>query len=199
MLTMALGFILGFVGYLPPGNINLAVLQLALKSSKSRLWGFIVFATFMEFLYCLGCLTGLDLLMQQPHLVIVLQWLAVFIFALLGLLSFFHDEDAVNIQALSGFGRGIFAAVINPLQVPFWLVWGVYLNDKLRGGFLSITIFAVVTSLGTTCILWGYAVGGKKLVENMKLERKMIDRIIGLLLMGLAVLQLFKLLHKHHH
>jgi threonine/homoserine/homoserine lactone efflux protein len=199
MLTMALGFILGFVGYLPPGNINLAVVRLAISHTRGRLWGFIAFATIMEFLYCLGCLTGLDLLMQQPNLVIVLQWLAVFIFAGLGLLSIFHDEDAVKIPALSGFGRGIFAAVINPLQVPFWLVWGVYLNDKLKGGFLSITIFAFITSIGTTCILWIYAVGGKKLIENMKLERKIIDRIIGLLLIGLAVLQLLKLFHGHRH
>ena len=197
MLTMALGFILGFIGYLPPGNINLTVVQLAISHSKKRVWTFIVFATVMEFLYCLGCLTGLDLLMQQPGLVIVLQWLAVFIFLALGLLSFFHNEEAVKIPALSGFGRGVFAAIINPLQVPFWLVWGVYLNDKLKGGYLAIAIFSAITAMGTTCILWIYAVGGKKLVENMKLERKILDRIIGVLLIGLAVLQLFKLLHKH--
>ena len=196
MLTMALGFILGFVGYLPPGNINLTVVQLALSHTQKRLWAFILFATVMEFLYCLGCLTGLDLLMQQPHLVSILQWLAVFIFAILGLLSFFHNENAVKTPVLSGFGRGIFAAFINPLQIPFWLVWGVYLNDKLRGGFLSIAVFSAITASGTTCILWLYAVGGKKLIEHLKLERKLLDRIIGLILIGLAVLQLFKLLHK---
>ncbi len=197
MLTMALGFILGFVGYLPPGNINLTVVQLAISHTKGKLWAFILLATVMEFLYCLGCITGLDLLMQQPNLVVVLQWSAVVIFTALGLLSFFHNEDAVKIPALSGFGRGVFATIINPLQVPFWLVWGVYLSDKLKDGFLAITIFAIITSIGTACILWIYAVGGKKLVENMKLERKILDRIIGVLLMGLAVLQLFKLLHHH--
>jgi hypothetical protein len=39
-------------------------------------------------------------------------------------------------------------------------------------------------------------VGGKRLIEKMKLERKLLDRIIGLLLMGLALWQLFKLLHE---
>ena len=194
MLTLALGFILGFVGYLPPGNINLTVVQLAICHTKSKLWSFILLATVMEFLYCLACITCLDVLMQQPNLVVVLQWCAVVIFTALGLLSFFHNEDAVKTPVLSGFGRGVFATIINPLQIPFWLVWGVYLNDKLKGGFLAITIFAIVTSIGTTCILWIYAVGGKKLVENMKLERKILDRIIGAILIGLAVLQLFKLL-----
>ena len=198
MLAAAFGFMLGFMGYLPPGNINLTVVQLALHDSKNRLWAFIIFATVMEFLYCLGCLTGLDLLLRQPHLLIVLQWAAVFLFALLGLLSFFHNEDTSKIQALSGFGRGVVTAALNPLQVPFWLIWGVYLTENkwIDGNLLSTIIFALVTSIGTTCILWIYAVGGKKLVETMKLERKLLERMIGILFIVLAFWQLFKLLHK---
>jgi len=197
MLTLAIGFGLGFIGYLPPGNINLTVVQLALHDTKSRLRSFILIATIMEFLYCLGCLVGLDLLMQQPVLVIVLQWLAVVIFTLLGLLSFFHDENAVKVQSISGFRRGLIAVFINPLQIPFWLVWGVYLSDKLKGAVLWTALFAIITALGTTLILWVYAIGGKKLIEFLKLERKLMDRVIGLVLLTLAVFQLLKLLHGH--
>jgi threonine/homoserine/homoserine lactone efflux protein len=197
MIALAFGFILGFMGYVPPGNINMTVVRLALNDSQSRLRFFILFAVVMEFLYCLGCLTGLDLLLQQEHLLVALKWASVFIFALLGLLSFFHDEDTSRIQALSGFGRGIFATVINPLQIPFWLIWGVYLTENkwLKGDLASIALFSAITSVGTLCVLWLYAVGGKRLVEQMKLERKLLDRIIGVLLMSLAIWQLFKLLH----
>ncbi len=196
--TIAFGFVLGFIGYLPPGNINLTVVQLALGSTRKHIWYFILFAALMEFFYCVGCLMGLDLLMRQPQLVIVLQWLAVFIFILLGLLSFFHKEDAGTgkVQTFSGYSRGLFAAFINPLQIPFWLVWGVYLNDLLKGGVLITVIFAFVTSCGTALILWLYAVGGKKLVEKMKLERKFLNRVIGIILISLGLLQLLKLLHK---
>ena len=198
MIALAFGFMLGFMGYLPPGNINLTVVRLALSGARNKLWVFILFATLMEFLYCLGCLTGLDLLLHQAHLVMVMKWISVFVFALLGLLSFFHNEDTLKVQALSGFGRGIFAAIVNPLQIPFRLVWGVYLTENkwIKGDLTSTAFFALVTSIGTTCILWLYAVGGKRLIEKMKLERKLLDRIIGLLLMGLALWQLFKLLHE---
>ncbi len=197
MIALAFGFMLGFMGYLPPGNINLSVIQLALDEHKERLWLFILLATVMEFIYCLACLTGLDMLLHQPQLVIVLKWISVFIFATLGLLSFFHNEENIKVQAFSGFGKGVFTAIINPLQIPFWLVWGVYLTENkwINGNLSFTTIFALVTSLGTVCILWMYAVGGKKLVETMKLERKLLDRIIGLLLISLAFWQLFKLLH----
>jgi len=197
VMTLALGFALGFMGYLPPGNINMAVVQLALKGEQTRLRLFLVFASIMEFLYCFGCLWSLGLLMRQPHLVLVMQWTAVFVFALLGVLSFFHDENPAKIQVLSGFGRGLFAIIINPLQIPFWLVWGVYLSDRLNGDFFTVIIFALVTSLGTATLLWLYAVGGKKMIELLKLERRLIDRAIGVVLMALAVWQLFKILHKH--
>jgi threonine/homoserine/homoserine lactone efflux protein len=197
MIIIAFGFILGFVGYLPPGNINLTVVQLAINKTVNRLWAFILLASVMEFLYCLGCLTGLDLLMRQPHLVSVMQWLGVVVFAMLGLLSFFHNEDASKTPTVSGFSRGILAITINPFQIPFWLVWGVYLNDKLKGSFLTTVLFAFITAAGTSCVLWLYAIGGRKLVETLKLERKLLDRIVGSILILLAVLQLFKLLHKH--
>jgi threonine/homoserine/homoserine lactone efflux protein len=201
MIALAFGFILGFMGYVPPGNINMTVVLLALNDRQNRLRFFILFAVVMEFLYCLGCLTGLDLLLHQGHLVIVLKWISVVIFALLGLLSFFHNEDTSKIQALSGFGRGVFATVINPLQIPFWLIWGVYLTENkwLRTDIASTALFSAVTSVGTLCILWLYAVGGKRLVEQMKLERKLLDRLIGILLISLAVWQLFKLLHELKH
>jgi threonine/homoserine/homoserine lactone efflux protein len=197
MMILAFGFVLGFMGYLPPGNINLTVVQLAINKTVNRLWAFILFASVMEFSYCLGCLTGLGLLMRQPHLISIMQWLGVVVFALLGLLSFFHHEDTSKMRTVSGFSRGIFAITVNPFQIPFWLVWGVYLNDKLKGDFLTTVFFAIITSVGTSCVLWLYAIGGRKLVETMKLERKLLDRMVGSILMLLAVLQLIKLLHKH--
>ena len=129
-MVFAIGFLLGFAGYIPMGNINLTVVQLSLSESVKKVWGFILFATIMEFVYCIGCLEGMEALLQRPHWVIILKWAAVFIFFILGLLSFFHHEDGENKPAVSGFKRGIFAATINPLQIPFWLVWGVYLTQN---------------------------------------------------------------------
>lgn len=192
------GFILGFLGYLPLGNINLTVVRLSMDNQPKRLWTYILFASFMEFVYCVGCLEGMTFLLAKPQWVTILEWTAVGIFILLGLLSFFHSEENGKANNLGGFGRGVFAAAVNPLQIPFWLVWGVYMtqNKWLSPDIASITFFAFVTTLGTVTILWLYASGGKRVVEKLKLERRFLDKIIGVLLIGLALWQLFKLLWK---
>ncbi len=84
-LGLAFGFVLGFVGYLPLGNINLTVVQMSVSHSKKNWQMFILFAALMEFIYCFGCLYGMDQLLQQQQLMVYLGWSAVVIFLLLGL------------------------------------------------------------------------------------------------------------------
>ena len=191
-----LGFALGFGGYVLLGNINLTVVQLSVENIPKRLWSYISLVAFMEFAYCTACLTGMEALLRRPEWVTRLEWLAVFVFLLLGLLSFFHREEPIKISPFSGLGRGIFAALVNPLQVPFWLGWGVYMSDNnwMKNDLLSIASFAAVTSVGTIAILWLYAIAGKKIVEKLKLERVVLDKLIGILLMALACWELYKLL-----
>lgn len=190
-----LGFLIGFIGYLPPGNINLTAVQLGLSESGRRLWAFIWFAALMEFIYCYGCIWGINLLLQKPDWVRILEWSAVFIFAALGIVSLMPSGSKVA-NNFSGVRRGIIVAVLNPLQIPFWLVWGVYItqNNWIDGSELSIALFSLITSLGTVAVLYMYAVLGKKLVERLNINRDILNRTIGGLLITLAILQAAKLL-----
>jgi hypothetical protein len=139
----------------------------------------------------------MNLLLAQPQWVVILKWASVFIFFGLGILTFLHNENDTGGASDAGLSRGVFAVFINPLQIPFWLVWGVYLtqNKWLSSALSVIMLFALVTSLGTVTILWLYAVGGKKLVEKLKVERKLLDRIIGVLLISLSFIELYKILY----
>lgn len=189
------GFLIGFIGYLPPGNINLTAVQLGLDNHHRRLWAFIWFAAFMEFVYCYGCIWGISFLLQKPEWVNVLEWMAVGIFAALGLLSLLPAGSKVS-SSFSGIRRGVIVAVLNPLQIPFWLVWGVYItqNKWIDGSEFSIALFSIITSLGTVAVLWLYAVLGKQLVARLNLNRAVLNRTIGVLLLTLAVVQAVKLL-----
>ena len=55
-MLFLIAFALGFVGYLPLGNINLTVVQLTIEEEKNKWRGFILFAALMEFIYCFGCI-----------------------------------------------------------------------------------------------------------------------------------------------
>lgn len=192
---IAIGFILGFIGYLPLGNINLTVVQLSVGDNKKKVWLFILFAALMEFVYCFACLSGMQALLQQTQLVVVLNWMAVFIFALLGILSLLPSKNQTQEAANTNSARrGVLVAIFNPLQVPFWMVWGVYVmeNGWVKREWSSIALFSLLCAFGTIAVLWFYAVAGKKLVERLKVSRNALNRFIGILLLLLAVLQTIK-------
>jgi threonine/homoserine/homoserine lactone efflux protein len=194
---IAIGFILGFVGYLPLGNINLSVVQMSVGGETRKWQLFILFAAIMEFIYCFGCLYGMDRLLQQPKLIIFLNWSAVAIFLLLGLYTFLHTFRPQKTSNSSGLRRGVMVAIFNPLQIPFWLIWGVYVfqNGWVKSEAFSIAFFSLLCSLGTIAVLWLYAVAGKKLVEKLNVNRNILNRFIGSLLIVLALFQTIKLLN----
>ena len=195
-MLFLIAFALGFVGYLPLGNINLTVVQMSVSEEKRSWQAFILFAALMEFIYCFACLYGMQMLLKQPQLISALSWSAVVIFFALGLFSFLHKPDSTH---SSGVKRGVVIAVFNPLQVPFWLVWGVYVmeNGWVKSEALSIALFSFICSLGTIAVLYMYAVAGKKVVEKLNVNKTLLNRFIGSLLILLAIYQAVKLLTHH--
>ncbi len=195
-MLFLIAFSLGFVGYLPLGNINLTVVQMSVSEEKRKWQAFILFTAIMEFIYCFGCLYGMQMLLKQPQLVNALSWSAVAIFFALGLFSILHKPDSAN---SSGVKRGILIAVFNPLQVPFWLVWGVYVmqNGWVKSEALSIALFSFVCSVGTIAVLYMYAIAGKKVVAKLNVNKTLLSRFIGSLLIILAIYQAMKLLTHH--
>ncbi len=194
-MMLLVAFALGFVGYMPLGNINLTVVQLTINDTRRRWLTFIAFAAFMEFVYCFACLMTLNFLLQQDALVKFLSWLGVLLFVILGVLALLYKETDSPIKT-NDFKRGVLIALFNPLQIPFWLVWGVYLmrNHILIPETWLIAVFSLVCTIGTVLILYLYAIAGKKIVEKLRVNRIWMNRFIGVLLIVLAILQTVKLL-----
>ena len=192
-MLFIVAFALGFVGYLPLGNINLTVVQMSVGEEKRKWQAFILFAAIMEFIYCFGCISGMLRLLAQPQLVIYLSWSSVAIFFLLGVFSFLHTQGST---LSSGVKRGILIAVFNPLQVPFWMVWGVYVmqNGWVKSELGSIALFSLICAIGTVAVLYMYAVAGKKIVEKLNVNQTLLNRFIGSFLIFLAIYQAVKLL-----
>lgn len=193
MTMIAIAFLLGFAGYLPLGNINTTVVQLKVTYSNNNWQRFIWFAAFMEFVYCFFSLLGINMLLKQTQLIIWLNWSAVIVFVALGVLSFYHSTSQIN-NANTGIKRGILIAIFNPLQIPFWMVWGVYVmqNGWLQQSWQPVFLFSVICSIGTVCILYLYAIAGTKMIEKLNLSGPALNRLIGVLFIGIAAYQLAK-------
>lgn len=197
-MLFLIAFVLGFIGYLPPGNINLTVVQLSVGEEKRRWQAFIALAAIMEFVYCFGSLSGIQVLRKDLQLIAALNWSSVVIFFVLGLVSILHKEKEESRKTLfsSGIKRGVLVAIFNPLQIPFWLIWGAYVmeNGWVKSTSTSIALFSGVCSVGTIAVLYMYAVAGKKVVEKLNVNKNRLNTIIGVLLILLAALQVGKLL-----
>lgn len=191
-----IGFLLGFIGYLPPGNINLTVVQVALSSKRQTLWSFIFFVAFMELVYCFACLMGLNYLLKETGLLRTLSWISVGLFLTLAGWILLQREKPEGDRGLNhSLLRGVLIAVFNPLQVPFWLAWGVYLlkNGWVENSTATLVVFSLLSALGTVVILWMYASAGMQLVERLNLRQLWLNRFIAGLLLLLALYQALKL------
>ncbi len=191
-----IGFLLGFIGYLPPGNINLTVVQVALSSKRQTLWSFIFFVAFMELVYCFACLMGLNYLLKETGLLRTLSWISVGLFLTLACWILLQREKSEGDRGLNhSLLRGVLIAVFNPLQVPFWLAWGVYLlkNGWVENSTATLVVFSLLSALGTVVILWMYASAGMQLVERLNLRQLWLNRFIAGLLLLLALYQALKL------
>ena len=113
--------------------------------------------------------------------------------AALGLLSFYYSTSHIN-NANTGIKRGILIAIFNPLQIPFWMVWGVYVmqNGWLQQSWQPVFLFSAICSIGTVCILYLYAIAGTKMIEKLNLSGAVLNRLIGALFIGIAAYQLTK-------
>jgi threonine/homoserine/homoserine lactone efflux protein len=192
-----IGFIIGFLGYLPPGNINLTVVQISISRSKGySLWYYVLFAAVMEFVYCFGSLVGLKFLEEQSGWILVMKWSSVVVFMVLGMMSFLARVKDPEKRS-TGIRRGIIIAILNPLQIPFWLIWGVYVmqNHWVQPDYLSIIFFSLITASGAFTVLWLYSIAGRKMEAMLNANQKLLNIIIGCIFISLAVLELIKLVH----
>src|SRR5665213_2532322 len=110
-----IGFLIGFMGYLPPGNINLTVVQMSIGRPKVHVWYFLLLAAFMEFVYCFGSMVGMKFLLAQPNLITSLRWSSVVVFAILGTLTFFHKAKEPGKRSFGSLRKGIIIAILNPM------------------------------------------------------------------------------------
>lgn len=197
--AIVIGLAIGFIGYLPLGNINLTVVQMALNRPIAHVIRFIILVAFFEFVYCYLCMKGMSWLVTQQDLILFLKWATVVVFSLLGVLALYQGFKQRNGHLVSTehvMRKGILIAILNPFQIPFWIVWGLYLlqDNLINKNEPYLFIFALFTSFGTIAVLTLYGYLGKYLVERLKINQSALNLFIGVLLIVLAIIQAVKLL-----
>ncbi|MBP6623856.1 MAG: LysE family transporter [Chitinophagaceae bacterium] len=200
ILQFVIGVLVGIYGYLLPSYINLAVLQLATRNHSRSVWRIISIISIIEIPYCFFCMKGMKWFMSEHTIQLIVQWVIVLALLLLAFLSLRDagsppkSNKANAALADTKEKKLLLVAIFNPFQLSAWAIWGSYFIEKdwFTWNNQSIFLFSVGASLGVLIILWIYAILGRKLVDYLSLNRKVIDYSMCGILFILAIIQIFR-------
>ncbi len=199
MELLFIAFVFSFVGSIPPGTINLSVMQLSLKGRKSAAFRFALAAALVEYPYAYIALKFEGFLSDASLIQKNFEILGVVVMITLGLLSLWNNwkPGARPIGFMdSGFRRGVIISLLNPLAIPFWIGVTAYL--RFQGWInlqseLDLHYYVAGVSIGTFSLLAVVAIFSSRFGE--KFSRSRIVRFLpSMAFLGLGLYGLVKLI-----
>ncbi len=162
MLTLfSIAFIFSFLGAIPPGAINLSVIQLAIEKRKIAALRFTFAAALVEFPYVLIAVKFENWITSSPVIIQNLKLISasvMLILAAINFISYFKNSPTSKASGSlkSGFRKGVIISILNPLVIPFWVGITAYLKFQQwieLNNLTEILIYAVGVSTGTFALL----------------------------------------------
>jgi threonine/homoserine/homoserine lactone efflux protein len=205
-LTFFIGLIVNFIGYVPPGNINLALVQIAINRGIKQALQFIIAFSCVEFFFTYFIMNAADWLSQQLSLNTIIDWIMTVLFITMGTITWIHRKKAPESKTYSerdSIKYGILLGFLNPVQVPFWMITGSYLitHEWIETGRIALAVFSFGSAAGAFLCLFIYARSARYVQRKLDLSNKAINTGIALLLFGFAgyniVKQVYLVFFKH--
>lgn len=192
-------FLFSFLGSIPPGTLNLTVLQLGLEKKINIIWRFAFAAALVEYPYAWIAVAFEELLTASPVVLNNFKLITAIVMIVFGLLNLWSVQRPSTLTAKfqqSGFRRGVLLGILNPLAIPFWIAFTAYLNANgwitLTGtGLLHAYLFGVSVGAFTLFLVAGYL--ARKVAVAYQPGSK-VKLIPGLVLLALGVYALISLL-----
>ena len=202
--VLFVGILVSFLGQLPLGNVNIAATQLNVQESQKSAWKFAAGLVVIEVIYLRLALTGINWIISNKMLFIILGWTTVALFMILGIASFIaarkqsEDKKALMLNnKLDRFLLGLSISAVNPVQIPFWVTWSLYLihGKMLHPVAIEYNFFTIGAGIGTLSGLAVYIYGGKWAIQKIKANNKSLNKFMGIVFIVVAFLQLYKMIY----
>ncbi len=157
--VFAVGFFFSFIGSIPPGTLNLCVLQLGLEKKINIALRFSLAVAIIEYPYAWIGVEFEHWVTGSPMVVKNFQLITAVVMLVLGTLTIWTSNTPVKaIERFneSGFRRGIVLSILNPMAIPFWIGITAYLKAQ---GWLSLPdkihlhIYVLGTAFGVMTLL----------------------------------------------
>jgi threonine/homoserine/homoserine lactone efflux protein len=192
LFSFFIGFLFSFLGSIPPGTLNVTVIQLGLEHRLNVASRFALAAGLVEYPYAWLAVTFADLITTSPAVTENIQLISAAVLLVLGIFNFRAAGKVTRLYSrfhASGFRRGLLLSILNPMAVPFWIGVTAYIK--------SIRLLALNSTVEIHSYLLGVSIGGfvllillaylaKKMVRHFE-QNTILKKIPGLTLIGLGL------------
>ncbi len=200
-LTLFLGIVLNMLGYIPPGNINLTVVQITITRGIRQALYFIAAFSTVEILFTFGVMRFVQWLSSEIDLENTIDVVMVLMFAVLGILTWRSRKEMpkADYSKKDSIRYGMLLGVINPMQIPYWLFVGTYLisHEWIDIGYLSLSVFSIGSGIGAALALYGFARFAQYIQEKFELSSYIVNKSIAFLFFALSAYHIGKITYIH--
>lgn len=194
LLHLFFGLVIGFVGVIPPGLLNLTAAKISVKQSRKAA---VIFALGASFVVIGQVYIGVffsKLLNDNPENLLLLEQFAAIAFIGLSLFFFIRATldsgtpvvKQIKRSTIKLFAQGIILSVLNIFPIPFYIGFSSFLAG--RGLFVftypTAHLFIIGASCGTFLMLLAYI----KYVKKFAFDSNTFARKINYVLSGLTLL-----------
>ncbi len=199
VLTFFLGIIINAIGYIPPGNINLTVVQITVSKGIKQAYAFIIAFSTVEILFTFAIMRFVRWLESAFQFGNTIDFVMILMFSVLGYITYksrkkMPKADESNRDSIK---YGAFLGVVNPMQIPYWLFVGTYLitHEWIDISYISLIIFSIGSGIGSALALYGFARFARYIQEKFELSSYLISKAIALLFLLLALYHIGKVIY----
>lgn len=150
--VFVVAFVVSFFGSIPPGTINITVMQMGVQGKLRAAYFLVIGACIIEFIYATLVVRFQIFLNDNITFTHHFTLITALVLTALGLYSIFSKSSSSSIKVntgakgRTGFLKGIILGFLNPLAIPFWLAVTAYLQ---QGGWIELSGFR----------FWSYLLG----------------------------------------
>ncbi len=186
------GLIFSFLGSIPPGTMNLAVLQLGLEQKIKTALRFSLAVAIIEYPYAWIAVEFEDWITSSPVIIENFQLITAIVMTVIGLFTIWSARKPSDFSVRfneSGFRRGLVLSILNPMAIPFWIGITAYLKaqewiDLSTAGLLHSYVFG--TSVGVLLLLILFTFLAKRL-SGYVTNNALVKLIPGITLLVLGL------------
>jgi len=201
LLTLFLGIVLNMLGYIPPGNINLTVVQITITRGIRQALYFIFAFSAVEVLFTFAVMRFVQWLSSEIQLDNIIDVVMILMFGVLGFITWRSRKEMpkTDYSNKDSIRYGMLLGVLNPMQIPYWLFVGTYLisHEWIDIGYLSLIVFSIGSGIGAGLALYGFARFAKYIQEKFDLSSYIVNKSIAILFFILSGYHICKLIYIH--